>query len=226
MKKGSKRYKDIKSKITREHHTLDEALKICCESSTAKFDESLELHLHLGINPKKSDQQIRGTTELPHGTGKSQRVAVFTETKEEEAQKAQADLVGGTDLIEKIKETEKTDFDIAIASPEMMPKLGKIARILGTRGLMPNPKTDTVTMEVGKAVQSIKKGKVNFKSDNTGNLHQIFGKKSFDQAKLKENLEALIAAVKKTKPASIKGDFIKKAYLSSTMGPSIKLGVK
>lgn len=227
MKKRSKRYQESKGKIKSQAYPLDEAIKLAKELSTAKFDESLELHLRLGVDPSKSDQQVRGTITLPHSSGKTKTVAVFAEgAAAKEAKEAGAEIIGGEELIDEIKKTKKINFDVAIATPEMMSKMGQIARILGPKGLMPNPKTETVTPNVKKAIEENKKGKANFKLDDGANLHQVFGKKSLEDTQLKENLDTLLEAIKKAKPENTKGVFIKAAYISTTMGPSIKTKIK
>lgn len=205
-------------------YSIDEAITLVKKAATAKYDEAVELHIHLGIDPSKSDQQVRGTIALPHGVGKSKRVAVFVEAaKEEEAKAAGADIVGGEELIEKIAQTSQIDFDVAIATPTMMPKIAKLARLLGPRGLMPNPKTDTVGPNVTKMITEQKAGKQSFKNDNTGNIHQVFGRASFSEEKLKENLKVLLEAIKRLKPSASKGIFLKRTTITSTIGPGIKI---
>ncbi len=207
-------------------YTLAEAIEIAKKSSTVKFDASIEVHFRLGINPKKGDQQVRGAVSLPHGTGKTVKVAAFvTADKEKEVKDAGADYVGSEDLIEEIKKSEKTDFQVAIATPDMMMKLASIAKILGTRGLMPSPKNDTVTLNPAKAVTELKKGKISFKNDDTGNLHAVIGRVSFDSAKLMENYQALLDTVKKAKPATAKGSYLKNVAICSSMGPGIKVTI-
>jgi len=205
-------------------YSIDEAIELVKKTSTVKFDASVEVHVLLGIDPKKSDQQIRTTVVLPHGTGKTKKVAAFVGAKDEKAAtEAGADLICGEDEIKKIKDTGKIDFDIAVATPEMMPKLAVAAKVLGPKGLMPNPKTGTVDADVKKMVSEIKKGKAAFKNDDTSNIHQAIGKISFDNVKLKENLEAFLDTLKKVKPATVKGTYIKSLYLTSSMGPSVKV---
>lgn len=227
MKKRSKRYQELKNKIDKNKvYPLDEAIKLLKETSKAGFDASCEAHIRLGIDPEKSDQHIRGVVQLPHGTGKELKVAAFVlEDKIKETKAAGADLVGGEDLIEKIKKTGKCDFDVACAQPQLMKSLAQIARILGPRGLMPNPKTGTITQDPAKAVKELKSGKISFKSDPAGIIHLTFGKASFDDKKLKENLEALIVEVNKSRPESFKKMFIKNIVISSTMGPSLKVKI-
>jgi len=209
-----------KSKV----YSIDEAVALIKKTATAKYDEAVELHLNLGINATKSDQQVRGTIALPHGVGKSKKVIAFVEAeKEAEAKAAGADIVGGEELINEIAASGVVNFDVAIATPVMMPKIAKLARLLGPRGLMPNPKTDTVGPNVTKMIQEQKAGKQSFKNDTTGNIHQIFGRASFTEAQLKDNLSALLDAIRKLKPSSSKGIFIKNAVIASTIGPGIKI---
>lgn len=202
---------------------MQEALELAKTTATTKFVGSVEIHVRTGIDPKKTDQAIRGSVTLPHGTGKTKRVAAFvTDAKEKEAKDAGAILVGGEELIKQIKETEKTDFDVAIAEPAMMPKLAQVAKILGTRGLMPNPKTGTVSENIAGMIKEIAGGRVSFKNDDSGNIHQIIGKTDFDLAKLLENAQAFIAAVNAGKPQAVKGQLIASLTLNSTMGPGIR----
>lgn len=201
-----------------------EAIDIVKKLTKTKFDASVEIHFRLGINNKKSDQQVRGAVSLPHGTGKTVKVAAFVSPENEKAVTAAgADLVGGEELIAEIKKTEKTDFQVAIAEPGMMKNLASIAKILGTRGLMPSPKNDTVTPNPAKAVEELKKGKISFKNDDTGNLHAVIGKVSFDNQKLQENYQAILETIKKSKPSSSKGTFIKNISLASSMSPGVKV---
>ncbi|OGI25831.1 MAG: 50S ribosomal protein L1 [Candidatus Moranbacteria bacterium RBG_13_45_13] len=203
--------------------SIAEAIAEVKKTASAKFDESVEVHFRLDIDPKKSDQQVRGVAEFPHGTGKSVKIAVFTTTAKNEAETAGAELVGGEELVDKIKSSGKIEADVAIATPEMMPRLATIAKILGPKGLMPNPKSQTVTQKIKEAVESLKKGRADFKNDNSGNIHQVIGKVSFDDAKLKENFKVLLEAVRKTKPESVKGKFIKNISVCSTMGKSFQV---
>ncbi|HBR79940.1 MAG TPA: 50S ribosomal protein L1 [Candidatus Moranbacteria bacterium] len=222
MRRG-KKYKGVMEKIEKNKlYSLEEAIKIVKESKIASFDESVEVHVKTNIDPKKGDQQLRGSVVFPHGTGKTKRIAVITTTKAKEAKEAKADVVAGLELIEDIKKG-KIDFDILVATPEMMPKLASIAKILGPKGLMPNPKTDTVTDKIKEAVEMLKKGKVSFKNDNTGNVHQIIGKASFSEAQLTENFNSLIEALEKAKQDAVKGKLIAKAVLCSTMGPGLQV---
>jgi large subunit ribosomal protein L1 len=201
-----------------------EALEILKKVNKTKFDPSVEAHFRLGINPKKGDQQIRTAVALPHGTGKTVKIAAFVKPENEAAVKAAgADFVGGDDLIAEIKKTEKTEFEVAIAEPDMMKNLAQIAKILGTRGLMPSPKNDTVTQNPVKAVEELKKGKISFKNDDTGNVHAVIGKLSFSTEKLLENFQTLLDTVKKSKPSAAKGVFLKNVAISSSMGPGIKV---
>ena len=205
-------------------YSIDEAVELVKKTSTTKFDATVEAHIGLGIDPKKSDQSIRGTVSLPNGSGKTKKVMAFvTGEKEKEAKEAGADIIGGEEAIAELAKSGKIDFDIAVATPDMMPKLAKVAKILGPRGLMPNPKTETVSTNVGKMISEVKKGKISFKNDDGAIVHTIIGKVSFDAPKLKENYEALMDALKKTKPSNSKGIFIKYVTLSSTMGPGIRV---
>jgi len=221
----SKRMKALQAKIDKEKvYDIEEAIKLAKETSNVKFDASIEVHARLGINPKKSDQQIRGTVILPHGTGKTKKVATFvTADKVKEAKEAGADFIYDEENIKKIKDTGKIEFDVAVATPNMMPKMAAIARILGPRGLMPNAKTDTIGTNVKQMVEELKRGKINFKNDDTANIHQLIGKASFSDEQLKENYETFWEALKKAKPAGTKGIFIKNNFICSSMGPAIKV---
>ncbi len=220
-----KRISSIKKKVdATKQYALDQAITLLCELSNTKFDESLEAHFRLGIDPKKGDQLVRGTVSLPHGTGKTVRVAAFvSENKVDEAKKAGADIAGAEDLVADIKKSQKTDFDVALATPDMMSKLAPIAKTLGTRGLMPNPKNDTVTTDVTKTITELKKGKVAYKNDDTANLHLAVGKVSFGPEKLIENVETVLESLKRSKPSGTKGLFIKSLYLTTSMGPSVQI---
>lgn len=227
MKHG-KQYRNAVAKTEAgKEYAPEEALAFLKEHKTAKFDESVEVHVRLGINPKKSDEMVRATVILPHGTGRAQKVAVVTSTKEKEAEEAQADLVGGEDLIADIKSgklSPSTDFDVILATPEMMPKLAVVAKILGPKGMMPSPKTETVTVKIKEAVEMLKKGKkVSFKNDDTGNLHQVIGKTSFTVEQLAENYQTFRETLDKSKPENMKGKLIKRLSVCSTMGPSLTL---
>ncbi len=223
-----KTYRGVVAKMEAgKEYTPAEAVAFLKENKTAKFDESVEIHVRLGINAKKSDEMVRATVILPHGTGRAQKVAVITSTKEAEAKEATADIVGGEEIIADIKNgklSPGTHFDVILATPEMMPKLAVIAKILGPKGMMPSPKTETVTVKIKEAVEMLKKGKkVSFKNDDTGNLHQVIGKLSFTVEQLTENFQTLKETLDKSKPENMKGRFIKKLYVSSTMGPSLTL---
>jgi large subunit ribosomal protein L1 len=203
-----------------------EAIALAQKTANTKFVGSVEVHIRTNIDPKKTDQAIRGTVSLPHGTGKLKRIAAFvTEGKEAEAKAAGATLVGGEELIKQIKETSKTDFDVAVAEPAMMAKLAVIAKTLGTRGLMPNPKTGTVSENIGDAIKEIAGGKVNFKNDNSGNVHQIIGKTSFTAEQLAENYQAFIEAVHASKPSTVKRNLIATITMNATMGPGISVKI-
>ncbi len=223
MATRSKRYSTSKKLIeTGKVYDLGEAVRLLQQMPATKFDASVELHLRLGIDVKQANQQVRGSVVLPHGTGKLKRVAVFcSEDKQKAAKAAGAAVVGGEELVKEIQTTGKCDFDIAIAAPDMMKLLAPIAKILGQKGLMPNPKTETIAADVVKAVEALGKGKVSFKADDTGNLHQMVGKLSFEPAKLEENVAAFLDAVKRARPASAKGSFINSAVLVTSMGPAV-----
>ena len=225
--KRSKRYKDLVKKVDKtKTYSIEEAIALVKETGKTKFDSSVEVHVRLGIDSKKSDQQVRGTVSLPHGTGKTKTIMAFVSPdKEKEAKEAGADLAGGQDLIDEIKKTGKVDFDIAVATPDMMPKLAVIAKTLGPRGLMPSPKNETITTNLKKTIGELKKGKVNFKNDDTANVHQMIGKVSFDGKQLLANYQAFIEVLKKSKPSSAKGIFIQRITLSSTMGPGVKVAI-
>ena len=201
-----------------------EAIELAKKTANTKFVGSIEVHIKTAIDAKKTDQAVRGTVSLPNGTGKTKRVAAFvTDAKAAEAKEAGAVIVGGEDIIKSIKETEKTDFDVAVAEPALMPKLAGIAKILGTRGLMPNPKTGTVGVNIGAMIKEIAGGKVNFKNDDSGNLHQIIGKSNFEVDKLVQNFKALMDSVQAAKPITIKGSFITGITINATMGPGIRV---
>jgi large subunit ribosomal protein L1 len=224
--KHSKRFSELKSSFdNKKAYELAEAIALAKKMSNTKFDSSIEVHVCLGIDPKKGDQQVRSTVTLPHGTGKTKKVAAFVSSpdQEKEAQKAGAELVGGEELIAEIAKTSKCDFDVAIAAPDMMPKMAKIAKILGPRGLMPSPKNETVTSNIGKTVEALKGGKVTFKNDDTANVHQVIGRASFSDEQLNQNFTAFMEALKRAKPPSSKGNYIKGVVIASTMGPGIKV---
>lgn len=210
-----------------EKYSPQEAIELTKKLSKTKFDASVEVHLRLGIDPKKGDQQVRGAVALPHGTGKQIKVAAFVSQENQKAVKdAGADIVGGEELIQEIKKSEKTEFDVAVAEPAMMKSLSQIAKTLGTRGLMPSPKNETVTSNPAQVVEELKKGKVSFKNDNTGNLHIMIGKVSFSDQALAENFQTLIDAIKKAKPSGAKGTYLRNVSISSTMGPGIKVNIE
>ncbi|MDI6753215.1 MAG: 50S ribosomal protein L1 [Thermodesulfobacteriota bacterium] len=224
MGKKGKTYLESRKKIDRTtRYDLDTGLKLVKESARAKFDESVDMAIRLGVNPKHADQMVRGTVALPHGVGKAVNVLVFAKgEKEKEAREAGADFVGAEDLVEKIT-GGWTDFDKAIATPDMMGMVGKLGKILGPRGLMPNPKVGTVTFDVGRAVKELKAGRVEFRVDKSGIVHTTVGKVSFDEGKLKDNVLALMDVIVRAKPASSKGTYLKSIAISTTMGPGIKL---
>ncbi len=219
-----KKLDNLKSKIdlTKEY-SIEEAISLLKDNAIAKFDETVDIAVNLGVDPKKSDQMVRGTVVLPHGTGKSVRVLVFAKgEKEKEAKEAGADYVGAEDLVEKIQQGW-LEFDKAVATPDLMGLVGKLGKILGPRGLMPNPKLGTVTFDIAKAVKEIKAGKVEYKVEKAGIVHVPVGKMSFDKEKLHENVFAILKSIAKAKPATSKGKYIKKITLSSTMGPGIRI---
>lgn len=224
MPTHGKRYLASRSKVNREaKYSLDEALNLLNEAAFAKFDETVEVAMRLGVDPKYPDQQVRGSVVLPHGTGKSVRVVVFAKgEKEKEALEAGADVAGSDELVAKVQ-GGWLEFDKAVATPDMMGAVGKIGKILGPRGLMPNPKVGTVTFDVGKAVRDLKGGKVEFRVDKTGTLHSGIGRISFGKEKIRENFLSFFDAILKAKPAAAKGNYVRTVALSTTMGPGIKL---
>ncbi len=225
MARHGKKYLTATQQVEEREYLLDEAMGLIKKIAYAKFDETLELSMRLGVNPKHADQMVRGTVVLPHGLGKTKRVVVITSAdKSKEAQDAGADEVGGEDLVEKISKGY-LDFDAVIATPDMMKYVGRLGKVLGPRGLMPNPKTGTVTTDVSKAVGEIKAGKVEFRVDKTGIIHAPVGKTGFATDKLHENALTLIQAVVKAKPAAAKGKYVKSVTICSTMGPGVKLDV-
>lgn len=226
MKIG-KRLKNFKAKIENgKAYSMEEAIKLVKETAPLKFDATIEAHANLGIDPKKGDQIVRASVDLPHGSGKKVRIAAFvSDADAKKAKDAGADVVGGEALIEEIKKTGKCDFDIAVTVPDMMKSLAAIARVLGQKGLMPNPKTGTIGTDIVKMIEELKKGKVSFKNDDTANVHLALGKSSYSEEQLKENFLAFVDALKKAKPQNMKGTYIKSVYLSSTMGPGIKVSV-
>jgi len=223
MKKRSKRYQEVAKLIEKREYSLDEAIQLIKKTASAKFDETVELAIRLGVDPRRADQMVRGTVSLPHGLGKKIRVLVLTKgEKVKEAEEAGADYVGFEEYIDKIQ-NGWLDFDVVIATPDVMKDVGKLGKILGPRGLMPSPKSGTVTFEVGKAVQEVKAGKIDFRVDKTGIIHTGVGKASFEPDKLKENIKTLVQTIIRMKPASAKGTYLKSIYLSNTMGPGIRL---
>jgi large subunit ribosomal protein L1 len=222
--KRSKAYRAAAEKIDRDRlYPAAEAIRLVKETATTKYDATIEVAMRLGVDPRKADQMVRGTVNLPHGTGKTARVLVFAVgAKAEEATAAGADIVGGDELIEEVN-GGRLDFDAVVATPDLMGKVGRLGRVLGPRGLMPNPKTGTVTMDVEKAVGDIKGGKIEFRVDRHANLHLIIGKASFSEQALEENYAAVLDEVNRLKPSAAKGRYIRKATMTSTMGPGIPL---
>ena len=222
---AGKKYREALKQIDREkHYPLEEALKLVIANKVAKFDETVELAVRLNVDPRQADQNVRGTVVLPNGTGKVERVLVLAKgEKEREAREAGADFVGNGDLIKKIQEENWLDFDRVIATPDVMGAVGRIGKILGPRGLMPNPRVGTVTFDIAKAVGEVKAGKVDYRVDKAGVIHARIGKISFSDQKLIENAQALLAAVIRSKPASAKGNYVKSVAVSSTMGPGVKV---
>ena len=226
MKHGKKYVDSFKAIDKAKQYDAPEALELAAKGAKAKFDETIELHIRLGVDSRHADQQVRGAVVLPNGTGKTVRVCVFCkEDKYEAAKAAGADYVGGMDLVEKITKENWMDFDVVVASPDMMGVVGRLGKILGPRGLMPNPKAGTVTMDVTKAVNDIKAGKIEYRLDKTNIIHVPVGKASFTDEQLNDNFQSLMGAINKAKPASLKGQYIKSATLTSTMGPGVKLNV-
>jgi len=224
MSTHGKQYRNARAAFDREQeYTPVQAIRLLKEMQTAKFDETVEVHFRLGLNVRHADEQLRGTLMLPHGTGKEARVAVFAEgEKAKEAQEAGADIVGSADLAKRVEEGF-TDFDVAVATPDQMGNVGKLGRILGPRGLMPNPKTGTVTMDVAKAVQESKAGKLEYRTDRGANVHLPIGKKSFDEKALVENYGAVLDEILRAKPAAAKGRYLRSITITSTMGPGVKI---
>lgn len=225
MAKRSKRYRALKEKVDNtKTYTLDEAVALLSAGDSTKFSTAVELHVRTGINVKQSDQAVRGTIVLPHGSGKTQRILVLTNNPKE-ATDAGANRAGGEEIINELKSGGKIDFDVLVVEPAFMPKLAPIAKILGPKGLMPSPKDGTVTPDVIKAIKDLTKGKISFKNDDTGNVHMIVGRVAFGPEKIKENIQAAFEAVKVARPTTIKGTFIKSVTLCSTMGPGIKVSM-
>ena len=226
MNKG-KRYIDAAKQVNNSAYEVNEAISLACELAKAKFDETMELHVKLGVDPKQADQQVRGVLVLPNGTGREMKVLVLAKgAKADEATAAGADFVGAEDMIAKIQNEGWFGFDVCITTPDMMGMVGRIARILGPKGLMPNPKSGTVTMDVAKAIKDAKAGKVEYRLDKTAVVHVIFGKKSFGVEKLEENFNAIMEALVKAKPAAAKGTYLRSVAIASTMGPGIKVNYR
>ena len=218
-----KKYETAKTQVADRPYSIEEAIPLIQQVTYAKFDETVEVALRLGVNPKHSDQMVRGTVVLPHGLGKAKRVlAIATGEKQKEAEDADADFIGGEEMVEKIQ-GGWTDFDAVVATPDMMRAVGRLGKVLGPRGLMPNPKTGTVTFEIGKAVREIKAGKVEFRVDKAGVVHAPVGKASFSTQNLVENTKALVESVVRAKPSAAKGKYLKSVTLTSTMGPGIRI---
>lgn len=227
MKKRGKKYIEVLSKIDKNKaYTKEEAIKLVKDSSTSKFDGSIEIAMRLNLDTKKADQQLRGAMVLPNGTGKTKKVLVVAKGENAKlAVEAGADYVGDVELLNKIDKENWFDFDVMIATPDMMPLLGKLGRVLGPKGLMPNPKTGTVTNDVVKAINDVKLGRVEYRTDSFGNIHGIIGKVSFDETKLVENLDYFVSIITKAKPTTAKGEYIKNITIAPTMGPGIKINV-
>lgn len=226
MNKSKRHVSNLEKVEKNKLYSKEEAVKLVKSTSNAKFDESIEVAMNLNLDVKKADQQLRGAIVLPNGTGKTKKILVLAKGDQAKAAKeANADFVGDLDLIEKIEKESWFDYDVIIATPEMMPLLGKIGKLLGPKGLMPNPKTGTVTTDVAKAVEETKKGKVNYRTDSYGNIHGIIGKVSFEDEKLLENLTTFVENINKVKPTTVKGTYVKNISISSTMGPGIKIDV-
>ena len=225
MKKRGKKYLEALNKVERgKTYTKEEACKLVKETSTSKFAGTVEVAVRLNLDTKKADQQLRGAIVLPHGTGKSKKVLVVARGENAtKAKAAGADYVGDTDMLEKIEKENWFDFDVMIATPDMMPLLGKLGKVLGPKGLMPNPKTGTVTTDVVKAINDVKAGRVEYRTDSFGNVHGVIGKASFTEEQLAENLNAFMATIIKAKPSTVKGDYIKNIAITTTMGPGIKI---
>lgn len=226
MKRYSKNYVEASKKIDKHKlYDYSEAIKLVKSLSKTKFDSTIEIAMRLNLDTKKADQQLRGSLVLPNGTGKTKKVLVITKNSQEEAKKAGADYVGDADMLEKIEKENWFDFDIIVATPDMMASLGKLGKVLGPKGLMPNPKTGTVTVDTKKAVEDVKKGRVEYRTDTYGNVQVIVGKVSFDEKALMENIKAFVALILKSKPATVKGTYVKNISISSTMGPGIKVDI-
>ncbi len=225
--KRSKKYVEVAKAVEKNKlYTKEEAISLVKKTSTTKFDASVELAMNLNLDTKKADQQLRGTICLPNGTGKTKKILVIAKgPKAIEAKEAGADYVGDTDYLEKIEKENWFGFDVLIATPDMMPVLGKLGKVLGPKGLMPNPKTGTVTMDITKAVTEVKQGRIEYRTDSYGNVHAIIGKVSFAEKQLLENLEAFVSLILKTKPATVKGTYVKNISIATTMGPGVKIDI-
>ena len=227
MKHGKKYIDSVKTIEATKLYEVNEAIDLVLNTAKAKFDETVELHVRLGVDPKQADQQVRGVLVLPNGTGKNVRVLVLAKgDKADQAKEAGADFVGAEEMIQKIQSENWFDYDVIITTPDMMGLVGRIGKVLGPKGLMPNPKSGTVTMDVAKAIKDTKAGKVEYRLDKNAIIHCAIGKKSFGKDKLKENYEALMEAIIKAKPAAAKGQYVKSVSLASTMGPGVKINAK
>ena len=227
MKRGKNYLDSVKLYDKATQYDVEQAVELCLQTAKAKFDETIELSVRLGVDPRHADQQVRGAVVLPHGTGKTVRVLVFAKgDKVKEAEDAGADYVGAVELVQKIQTENWFDFDVCVATPDMMGVVGRIARILGPKGLMPNPKSGTVTMDVAKAIADIKAGKVEYRVDKTSIIHCPVGKKSFEKEKLVENINVLMEAIVRAKPAAAKGAYLRSFVVSSTMGPGVKMSAQ
>ena len=225
-KKRSKAYRAVRELVDRTRtYSVEEAVALVKKTAVAKFDSSVDVAFKLNVDTKQADQQLRGTISLPHGNGKTKRILVLTRSKQEEAKEAGADYVGDVDLLEKIQKENWFDFDVIVATPDMMGQIGRLGRVLGPKGLMPNPKTGTVTMNVGQAVTEIKHGKVEYRTDKDGNVQLSIGRASFSDADLADNLNAIISLILSVKPQSVKGTYVRACHVSSTMGPSVRVAV-
>ena len=221
MKRGKKYQQAIEKIDSSKLYTIEEACSLVKETSTVKFDATIDVSFRLNVDPKYADQQLRGTIVLPHGNGKTKKVLAITH-KHDEAKAAGADYVGDKDMLEKIQKENWFDFDVIVATPDMMGELGKMGRLLGPKGLMPNPKTGTVSMDIAKAITEIKAGKIEYRVDKQGNIHLSIGRASFDTAKLVDNLNVVVDTLLKVRPASVKGQYVKNSVLHTTMGPAVK----
>ncbi|MDZ4786110.1 MAG: 50S ribosomal protein L1 [bacterium] len=223
MASGSKRYKAVRAKVQPKAYSMDEAIKLLSQTGTAKFDETVEICMMLGVDPKKADQNVRGSVELPHGLGKTVKVAVFAKAeKGKEATEAGADIVGAEDLVEKVL-GGFMEFDAVVATPDMMGQVGKLGKVLGPRGLMPSPKVGTVTFDIAKTVKAIKAGRANYQVEKAGLVQAPIGKVSFGADKIRENALAFVQAINKAKPSTSKGIYLQSCYMSATMGPGVKI---